>query len=245
MTRKEIKEEIRQRMEARLPDVLGKAKADERVFSPLPAEPVRRPHFALKLASAAAAFMVCLLAAALLLLPSRPAAVVALDMDETICLGVDRDLKVTSVKVYGEGEPTLRAVNFEDKDIEEVISLLVLQSMSKNENKYFDEVGTQSYDSVLMVSVQSEDKAFEAELNDLLNQNETVSNLSFGASLAVVVEKDFDSGAEASQEAESYGVSPAKLDLMKEVQRKHPGLTLEELSDWSCGKLFAALEEEV
>ena len=65
------------------------------------------------------------------------------------------------------------------------------------------------------------------------------------ASLAVVVEKDFDSGAEASQEAESYGVSPAKLDLMKEVQRRHPGLTLEELSDWSCGKLFAALEEEV
>lgn len=244
MTRKQIKQELTQRMETMLPDVLERAKADERVFTPLEEKGrSRRSHLALKLASATMAVMICLVSAALLLLPDRPAATVALDLEETICLGVNRDLEVIGVKVYGEDATTIREIHFKDKRIEDVISLLVLQAMSENESRYLNENQNRDYDSVLMVSVQSEDAELKAELNALLNQNETVSNLSFGASLAVVVESDFDSGAKAVSEAESYGVSPAKLDLMKEVREKHPDYSLKELSEYSCGKLFSMLEE--
>ena len=182
-----------------------------------------------RILAAAAALVLLLTGTAVYGLNTRVCATVALDVNPSIELNVNRRERVVSVSpINNDGKQILGDMDLTGSDLQVAVNALVGSMLRQG---YLSELSNS-----ILISVDSSDPSESASLQEKLSQEVAAlldTNSFSGAVLSQTVETD----AELSSLAEQYGLTPGKAQLIRRITESHPQHTFEDLAGLSINEL--------
>ena len=182
-----------------------------------------------RILAAAAALVLLLTGTAVYGLNTRVCATVALDVNPSIELNVNRRERVVSVSpINNDGKQILGDMDLTGSDLQVAVNALVGSMLRQG---YLSELSNS-----ILISVDSSDPSESAALQERLTQ-EVAALLDTNSFSGAVLSQTVTTDAELSSLAEQYGLTPGKAQLIRRITESHPQHTFEDLAGLSVNEL--------
>ena len=182
-----------------------------------------------RILAAAAALVLLLTGTAVYGLNTRVCATVALGVNPSIELNVNRRERVVSVSpINNDGKQILGDMDLTGSDLQVAVNALVGSMLRQG---YLSELSNS-----ILISVDSSDPSESAALQERLTQ-EVAALLDTNSFSGAVLSQTVTTDAELSSLAEQYGLTPGKAQLIRRITESHPQHTFEDLAGLSVNEL--------
>ncbi|VUZ26399.1 Uncharacterised protein [Acetobacterium wieringae] len=167
---------------------------------------------------------------------NSPESIIALDANQSVEIVTNKHKQILSVKAFDQDvQELLDEENLNQTNLEDSVGVIITAMIK---NGYLDES-----QSVVMITVENQNTAkaddLATSLNQVIKDSATAENIS-----ATVVRQTVSPDSQAVTEAEQYGVSTGKLNVMKELIAADSSLTMETLAGMSLADLLTVSKEK-
>lgn len=235
MTNREIEQQLKQEVEASVPDVLASvmARCDDEKGQVI--QMPKKKNILLKIAAIAASLALVLgigLFAFSNFGSSNVASVITLDVNPSIELQLDKDARVLQAKALNDDAvKVLEGMDLKNTDLTTATNAIVGALLKHG---YLDQLA-----NAILISVEDEDSVRGAKLQKLLSED--VDQLLTAASMNANVLSQYVSG-NMEELSSTHHISHGKAALIEQLQAANPGYRLEELAALSVQELSLLLE---